>query len=173
MDRERVPCPLSTPFRRVSATPRAGCHRRRGTSLSRSSCAAVETESIDRGATRNAQLASGPGLLRYSGAVPSLTVAQVGTSGPKAWKVGPFSACSESLRRPTTHLRRVLSTRLDVPLVPPAVLPLALPRWRQPAVVRLKLAGLHHAEAPPRLRAECGDEVAGLGHGHGSRVDLG
>jgi hypothetical protein len=49
---------------------------------------------------------------------------------------------------------------------------LTLPGRLPAAVGRLELAGLDHAEAPARLRAESGDEVAGLGHAvHALRVD--
>jgi len=68
----------------------------------------------------------------------------------------------------------VFPARLDVPPAPLDVLPLALPCRLLSAVGRLELAGLHHAEAPTRLRAEGHYQVAGLGHPvHDATVDRG
>ena len=90
----------------------------------------------------------------------------------KGWPAGR----SEALERPTRHHRRVPPTRLHVPPVPLEVPPLALPRRLSAAVGRLKLAGLHHAEAPIRQGTECIHQVAGLGHsvhcGKGTAVRL-
>ena len=65
---------------------------------------------------------------------------------------------------PKSWLRRVLPAGFDVSATPRTVLPDAFSRGLPTAMVGLELVAVDHPKAPPRLRAEHPDEVAGRGH---------
>ena len=99
--------------------------------------------------------------------------ARIDESAP-ASEVPVWGRGSEALRRLARQLRHMFAAGFDVPAFVLRVRPDALPRRPLATVVSLQLSGLHHPEAPTRLRAEGRNEVAGFGHTvHSATVDPG